>query len=368
MRKPRSRAAIISILLLAVIIFGLVYYAWNTATDIFQPVNANAKGSTIPFTITDGETTAQIGDSLQTKGLIRNALAFRIWARVKNLDKFLQAGVYTKLSPGMTISDITDQLLNAQPDATRVIIPEGWRLEQIGQALANANPTLIKFKEDDFLNYTKHIDRFPDKKLYPILQQVPAGQSMEGLLFPSTYDIPVAATARDVIDLLLKTMNDTINQNNLAKLAQMHQMSLYKMLTLASIIERETGAKSDRAKVASVYWNRVYKPNAETNGLLQADPTVQYARDTETPPKPPQKYWSQLQAVGGQVAPNSRWNTYTQAGFPPTPICSPGLASMIAAAAPPVTGDYYFLAKPDGTSVFEQTFAQFQQDVQKYLH
>jgi UPF0755 protein len=368
MRKPRSRAAILSVLLLAVIVFGLVYYAWNTTTDIFQPVNANAQGTTIPFQIAPEETTIQIADSLQAKGLIRNALAFRIWARIKGLDTHLQAGIYTKLSPGMTISDITDQLLNAEPDATRVVIPEGWRLEQIANALANANPALVKFKEDDFLNYTKHINSFPDKGLYPILQQVPTGQSMEGLLFPSSYDIPVAATARDVINLLLRTMNDTINHNGLAKLAQMHQMSLYTMLTLASIVERETGAKSDRGQVASVYWNRVYKPNAETNGLLQADPTVQYAQDMENPPKPPQKYWGQLQAVGGQVAPNSRWNTYTHAGFPPTPICSPGLASLMAAASPTTTNNYYFLAKPDGTSVFEPTFAQFQQDEQKYLH
>ncbi len=103
MRKPRSRAAIISVLLLAAIIFGLVYYAWNTTTDIFQPVNANAKGVEIPFTITQDETTAQIGDSLQAKGLIRNALAFRIWARVKRiLIRHLQAGIYKKLSPSMT--------------------------------------------------------------------------------------------------------------------------------------------------------------------------------------------------------------------------------------------------------------------------
>lgn len=366
MRKPRSRAAIISVLLLAVIIFGLVYYAWNTATDIFQPVNATAIGTKIPFKITQNETTVQIADSLQAKGLIRNALAFRIWARIKGLDKNLQAGIYSKLSPSMTIDDITNQLLNAEPDAISVTIPEGWRLEQIAQQFADSN--LVKFNADDFLRYTKHIDQFPDKAQYPILKQVPAGQSMEGLLFPSTYDIPVAATARDVVNLLLKTMSDTIQQNKLAQVAQKNQMTVYKMLTLASIVERETGAKSDRGSVASVYWNRIYKPNAETNGFLQADPTVQYARDTQTPPKPPQKYWSPLQAAGGQIAQTSLWNTYTQAGFPPTPICSPGLASMQAAAAPTPSNNYYFLAKPDGTSVFEPTFAQFQQDEQKYLH
>ncbi|MBV9227754.1 MAG: endolytic transglycosylase MltG, partial [Chloroflexi bacterium] len=357
---------IISVLLLAAIIFGLVYYTWNTTTDIFQPMNANAKGTTIPFEITQGETTAQIADSLQAKGLIRNAVAFRIWARIKDLDTHLQTGIYKKLSPSMTISDITDQLLNAQPDAIRVVILEGWRLEQIALDLAESD--LVKFNKDDFLRYTKHIDQFPDRAQYPILKQVPAGQDMEGLLFPSSYEIPVAATARDVVDLMLKTMSDTIQQNNLEKLAQQHQMSVYTMLTLASIVERETGAKSDRGKVASVYWNRVYKPNAETNGLLQADPTVQYARDTLTPPQAGQRYWSPLQAAGGQIAPDSRWNTYTQAGFPPTPICSPGLASILAAATPTPTNDYYFLAKPDGTSVFEATFAQFQQDEQRYLH
>jgi UPF0755 protein len=367
MRKPRSRAAIISVLLLAVIIFGLVYYAWNTTTDIFQPVNANAGGAAIPFTITQGETTAEIGDSLQAKGLIRNALAFRIWARVKNLDKYLQAGIYKKLSPSMSISDITDQLLNAQPDAILVVIPEGWRLEQIAQAFAV--PGLVKFHADDFLRYTKNIGQFPDRAQYPILKQVPAGRSMEGLLFPASYEVPVAATARDVVNLMLKAMSDTINDNNLAKLAQQRQMNVYTMITLASIVEREAGAKSDRGRIAGVYWNRVYQQNAETNGLLQSDPTVRYALDTDTPPKAVSLYWQNLPAgtTGGEDAPNSPWNTYTHAGFPPTPICSPGLASMKAAASPAQKGDYFFLGLTDGSTVFASTYAQFQQEEQKYL-
>ncbi len=94
-------------------------------------------------------------------------------------------------------------------------IPEGWRLEQIAQDFADSG--LVKFNADDFLRYTKNIDQFPDRAQYPILKQVPAGQSMEGLLFPSTYDVPVAATARDVVNLLLKTMSDTIQNNNLAQ-------------------------------------------------------------------------------------------------------------------------------------------------------
>ncbi len=368
MRKPRSRAAIISVLLLAVIIFGLVYYAWNTTTDIFQPVNANAQETKIPFTITQNETTVQIGDSLQAKGLIRNSLAFRIWARIKGLDTHLQAGIYKKLSPSMSISDITDQLLNAEPDAILVVIPEGWRLEQIAQAFSDSG--LVKFNKADFLRYTKNINQFPDKAKYPILKQVPAGRSMEGLLFPASYEVDVNGTARTVVDLMLQAMSDTIQKNNLEALAKQHQMSVYTMITLASIVEREAGAKSDRGRIAGVYWNRVYKPNDETNGLLQSDPTVRYAMDTDTPPKSVNLYWQNLPAgtTGGQDAPQSPWNTYNTAGFPPTPICSPGLASMKAAAAPTEKGDYFFLGLADGSTVFASTFAQFQQEEQQYLH
>ncbi len=365
MRKG-PRFAIIAILLVGAAIFGVTYYAWNTTADIFQPVSPAGAGKSIPFEISQGESTSQIATELQQKGLIRNALAFRIWARVKGLDTHLEAGIYKKLNTSMTISDIIDQLLEAQPDAIRVIIIEGWRLEQIARQFSDAG--LVKFKATDFLNYTKHINTFPNAAKYKfLLQSVPQGSSMEGLLFPASYEVPVDATANDVVSLLLQTMTDTITTHHLDTLARQHNLSLYKMLTLASIVEREAGAKNDvteRGGIASVYWNRVYKPNDETVGLLQADPTVQYARDTQTPPK---TYWQPLADAGSKIATDSQWNTYVVKGFPPTPICSPGLASLQAAAAPPNTDYYFFLTKKDGHAVFAKTNAEFQQDEQKYL-
>ncbi len=362
-RGPRF--AIIAVLLVGTTIFGLTSYAWNTASAIFQPVSAAGSSKQVSIEIAKGESTGQIATDLQQKGLIRNAVAFRIWARVKGLDTHLEAGIYKKLNTSMTISDIINQLLNAQPDAIRVIVLEGWRLEQIARQFSSAG--LVKFKASDFLNYTKHIDTFPDAAQYPILQNVPKRSNMEGLLFPSSYEIPIDATANDVVDLLLRTMTDTIKQNHLDTLAQQHGLSLYKMLTLASIVEREAGPQNnvtERSDIASVYWNRVYKPNNETVGFLQADPTVQYARDTL---KPPTTYWLPLNDTGGKIAPNSPWNTYNVKGFPPTPICSPGLASLQAAAAPANTDYYFFLTKKDGHAVFAKTNAEFQQDVQKYL-
>lgn len=367
MRKAGPRIAIISVLLVGLLIFSGVYYLWNTATDIFQPVDPAGAGKNIAVEISPGETTAQIADDLVSKHLIRNALAFRIWARVKGLDTHLEAGIYKKLNSSMTISDIITQLLAAQPDAVRVTILEGWRLEQMAQHLADPASGLPKFSAKAFLTYTQHIDQFPAAAKYPLLKDVPAGRSMEGLLFPSSYQIPVAATASDVIGIMLKTMQDNITTYHLDRLAQQHKMSVYQMLTLASIVEREAGSQNtvqDRANIASVYWNRVYKPNNETVGLLDADPTVQYARDTLNPPK---TYWLPLSDSGSHIATNSPWNTYVNQGFPPTPICGAGLVSLQAAASPANTDYYYFLTKKDGRAVFAKTLAEFQQDQQQYL-
>ncbi|MBV9227815.1 MAG: endolytic transglycosylase MltG [Chloroflexi bacterium] len=363
MKRSGSRIAIISVLLLGALVFAGVYYAWNTTIAIFQPANAASTGQTIPFEIASGDTTATIADHLQQKGLIRNALAFRVWARIKGLDTRLQAGIYKKLSPSMTISQIIDQLLNAQPDAIRVVVPEGLRIEQIAVRFAKAG--LVKFNEQDFLKYTKHIDQFPDAAKYPILKMVPAGQTMEGLLFPASYEVPVDGTARDVVNLMLKTMSDTIEQNGLDKQAQQHQLTTYQVIILASLVEREVVFDGDRAGVASVYWNRILRPNDETVGFLNSDPSVQYARDTQNPPS---AYWKDLTDSGGNIAANSPWNTYTHKGWPPTPICNPGLASLMAAAAPPQTSFYFFLGKPgDGHIVFAKNKTEFDADQKKYL-
>src|SRR5881275_1640128 len=112
MKNRGQRGAIVAVLLLGLLIFGGVYFAWTMVTDIFQPVNTD-QGKTVAIVVQSGDDARQIADELQTKGLIRNALAFRIWARIKGLDKSLQAGVYKKLNSSMTISDIVDQLLNA---------------------------------------------------------------------------------------------------------------------------------------------------------------------------------------------------------------------------------------------------------------
>ncbi|HXZ06191.1 MAG TPA: endolytic transglycosylase MltG, partial [Ktedonobacteraceae bacterium] len=187
MKKRGQRGAIISVLLLGLLVFAGVYFSWTMVTDIFQPVSTD-QGKTVAIVVQSGDDARQIADELQAKGLIHNALAFRIWARIKGLDTHLQAGAYN-LNTSMTIDEIIGQLLNGQPDYYLVSIPEGLRIEQIVQRLGAAG--LIRFKTQEFLNYTKNPLQFPDAARYPILKSIPSGDSMEGLLFPDTYLIPV---------------------------------------------------------------------------------------------------------------------------------------------------------------------------------
>src|SRR5260370_11017980 len=359
MKKRGQRGAIIAVLLLGLLIFGGVYFAWTTVTDIFQPVNTD-QGKSVIIVVQNGDTAHTIADELQAKGLIRNALAFRIWARVKGLDIHLQAGAYN-LKTDLTIDAIISQLL-AQPDYFVVSIPEGLRIEQIAQRLGAAG--IPKFNTQEFLKYTKNPAQFSDAAKYPILKSIPSRSGMEGLLFPDTYLIPVNATTGDVVNMMLTEFSDKGQQNHLDRQAKQNNLSVYQVVILASIVEREVGFNQDRPLVASVFWNRIYKPNNETVGRLQDDPTVEYARDSQTGTT---IYWKPLRDVGGNIASTSPWNTYTHAGLPPTPICSPGLASLKAAASPTKTDYYYFLSKKDGTIVYAKTKTEFEMDVKKYL-
>ncbi len=363
-RNARSSSSIVAVLLLGVLIFGGVFYLWNTATQIFQPVDPPGSGRIIPIQIRPGETTAQIADDLQAKGLIHNALAFRIWARIKGLDAQLQAGGYNHLSTSMTISDIIDHLLTGSPDVLLVSIPEGYRIEQIAKVFANQG--LSKFNEQNFLKYTKHPNLFPDAAKYPVLKLIPQGFSMEGLLFPATYDVPLDGDARYVVNRMLTAFDDYVQKNDLVAKAKAHKLNEYQMVILASLVQREISNVHDAPGVAGVYLNRALNeiPN-DTAGYLGSDPSVEYARDTL---KPPTKYWQPLQDSGKNVASNSPWNTYVNPGLPPTPICSPGLATLSAAASPTSSNYFYFLSTNTGSIVYAKTYAEFQKLEQKYLH
>jgi UPF0755 protein len=362
MKKKRGRGGIIAVVLVTIAIFGVIWGGWSAVTDLFLAPASN-QSKQITLIVSEGETAKQVADDLYSKGLIRNSLAFSIWARIKGLDRYLKAGVYN-LTTNMTIDQIIARLQNGQPDGKRLAVIDGFRIEQIVSKAQAAG--LSNFSEQDFLNYTHHPDQFPDRAKYPILQNA---SSMEGLLYPDTYIIPINSNTVQIIDMMLDEFTQAVQQNDLVTLANQHKLKEYDMITLASIVQREASNTEDMPLIAGIYWNRIEKPSPEIGPYLQSDPTVEYARDTDTPP-PNGKYWVDLNesGTGPTVDPTSHWNTYTFPGWPPTPISSPNLLALMAAASPASTDCYYFLSKPsDGRVVCAKTYAGFQQLVQQYL-
>src|SRR5215472_1378559 len=129
MKRPASRVSILIVLIVGLLVFGGVAFAWNTATDIFSPAGTSTKP--IPIEIQSGESPQAIAEDLQNKGLIRSSFAFLIWARIQGVDQKFQAGLYKGLAPHMTIQQIIQLLQDGQPDAIPYTIVEGHRIEQI---------------------------------------------------------------------------------------------------------------------------------------------------------------------------------------------------------------------------------------------
>jgi len=300
------------------------------------------------FVIQPNESVDSIAQRLHDEGLIRSPAYFRFRVRLTNSGEKIIAGRY-RLDTGMTTSEII-QLVTSKDAAlaqeVSVQFIEGWRTEQFAEKLLQAG---LITSVDDFMKATED-PKWNDK--FPFLHTRPSGVALEGYLFPDTYNFRMDATPDDIIETLLQTFDERVPTDMRAQ-ADALGLTLHQVITIASIVERETAAPEERPVVASVYYNRL------THGMpLQADPTVQYALGSSG------NWWPQL--TGSDLDTNGSYNTYLGPGLPPGPICNPSLASIQAALQPAQTDYLYFVATGDGTHVFARTAEEHQENVEKY--
>jgi len=342
------------------IIFGLVMVGIVVAAGctIFFFTELGARPSTNPdpvsFSITPGETFSQVSSELRTKNIIRNEFIFRL--RAKMLGATIESGDFT-LSRNLKVDEVLEKLSHGRLIARTVTIIEGWRAEEIAQLLAQNNIV----KQDEFMQLVRNGD-FSQK--FSFLKDKPPNVSIEGFLFPDTYEVPPSYSTRDVIEMMLSNFSSKIGDKLLTQIQA--QGGMWKVMTIASIVQREARLSPERPTIASVYYNRIKR-----NMLLQADPTVQYARDSNSYNQDTNfnTWWSpptkdDLQQV------NSPYNTYlTQVQtLPPGPICNPGLASIQGAAKPDQTEFLFFVAdtqKSDGSHLFSKTYQEQLDNIRK---
>jgi UPF0755 protein len=247
------------------------------------------------------------------------------------------------------------------PSVTVAVRP-GWRLEQTADTLTQAGVA----DGDEYRRAALSADlsglTAEDRRRYTFLQFLPAGQSLEGYLYPDSYQLPRdGATAADLLQRQLDEFGERVMPAYWEAIAQgTTALDLHSVLTLASIVEREAVLDEERPQIAGVYLNRL-----ALGMRLEADPTVQYAMGFQ----PASGQWWKtpvfLEEYGQVIIP---YNTYLNAGLPPGPIAAPRLAS-IQAVLEPAEHDYlYFVAEPGGTGrhVFARTFEEHLENVQRY--
>ena len=325
---------------------------------------AGTRASPVKFTIEGGETVGQVGRALAAQGLITDQLAFTYLAVIQGVDDKLHTGTFS-VDPTMTPQEILNRFLSA-PDpilpTVLLSLQEGRRLEQIAATL-QGRPLQMDVQEFYDLLKTP-----PDwvRKEFPWLKVLPQGNSLEGFLGLGNFTVDANITPEDLLRVLLTRWETNIGPPVIQAIEK-DGKDFYEVLKLASIVQRETAVASEKSKVAGVYTNRL--KGVAGPRFLNAEPTVIYANDQTKLRKqaftkwPKFRFWgltgyadlSRVKVASDLIG----YQSWLTEGLPPTPIDSPTLSSILAAADPDTRGSYlYFYACPGSQRhLFAKTLA-----------
>ncbi|HOD16845.1 MAG TPA: endolytic transglycosylase MltG [Spirochaetota bacterium] len=284
------------------------------------------------FSVGYGESTRMIAQNLRNSKLIRSSNFF-VAASYALRKRYVRAGRY-RIHGGTGTIGILNKLTRGDVMSRKITIPEGFNLYQIAGRLEAGSicdaGTFTGYASDTGFLKQIGIDAL----------------SAEGYLFPDTYVFPEDSDPRDVIAVMYRRMKSVIGERP----AYGPGMSLHEILTMASLVEKEARVYTEREFISSVFHNRLRK------GMkLDCDPTVRYAVKKFTGP-----------ITLSDLKSDSPYNTYRRRGLPPTPICSPGRDSILAAMYPKKTDFLYFVARNDGSHQFSKTLKEHNEAVQKY--
>ena len=303
---------------------------------------AGTDDTPVPFSVEAGATANSVAASLAQQGLIREAQLLSYYLRYQGLDAKVEAGDFI-LRKTMTVRDVALALTDARAREVELRIIEGWRREQIAEALAG-QPAFAGVV-DDFLTLTG--PHSPRPAAYAFLSGLAPGASLEGFLFPDTYLLRPGASATTIINKMLADFQARLPPNYDQQVAA-RGLSVYQAITMASLIEREAVVDYERPIIASVIYNRL-----AAGQQLEIDASVQFALGQ------PGQWWSSLQGLDLHAV-ASAYNTYATTGLPPGPIANAGLSSIRAVANPAQSDYLYYRALCDGSGrhAFAVTYDQ----------
>ncbi|MDN2671754.1 endolytic transglycosylase MltG [Janthinobacterium sp. SUN211] len=299
-----------------------------------QPITTD--GDAIPFTISPGSGAHAAGQQIADAGVPIVPILFNMLARIEGKTSKIKAGSY-ELKPGTTPQRLITQLARGEFAQESLTIIEGWTFKQMRMAMANH----AGLKHDTA--------GLSDKELMAKIS--PEYVLPEGLFFPDTYLFAKGASEMQIFRQAHAAMIGRLSEAWDKRDPALPYKNPYEALIMASIVEKETGQKSERAMIAGVFVNRL-----KTGMLLQTDPTVIYGMGDN--------YQGKIRKRDLEA--DTPYNTYTRGGLPPTPIALAGAQSLTAALAPARTQALYFVARGDGTSQFSANLPDHNRAVNQY--
>jgi UPF0755 protein len=324
------RRAFLFLLILAFLAAGYLYLA------IYKPYQGFASEG-VYVDIPRGSSQRTIARLLAENGVVRSRLAFELLCRVKKR-RTLEAGEYFFDHP-VTSFDVYDAIASGRVFVKEFVVPEGYTMFDIADLAASQG----------FLTREEFLAAARDPS--PVRDIAPNAPSLEGFLFPATYEFPRHMTGNEMTGAMVKKFRQ--EWTTLPEAGPVSHQSVQQIVTLASLVERETPRPEERPHVAGVFENRL-----RIGQPLQCDPTVAYALTLAG------LYSGKLD--GGDLHYASPYNTYRNRGLPPGPIANPGEAALRAALDPPPTDDLYFVANTEGGHFFSKTLQEHNRNVVRY--
>ncbi len=305
---------------------------------LFLRTPFGTQGQTV--VVDKGRSTTSVIEELYQKQIVSNPHFFKAYARLKNATSKIRAGEYA-FPAGLTPPQVLDLLLKGDFATRRITIPEGWNVRDVARALT----------QQGLVDEAKFLAKASDPVFLASLGV--AAPSLEGYLFPDTYEIYRPKDEEEVLKKLVARFREVWTSEFEAQVAA-KGMDAYQVLILASIVEKETGRAEERPMIASVFANRIAR------GMpLATDPTIIYGVLAATGTFDGNLTRRHLETPGP-------YNTYLNPGLPPTPIANPGRAAIQAVISPAMTTYLYFVAKGDGTHQFSSTENEHFEAVRKY--
>ena len=304
----------------------------------FVPNTFNDDGGSQVLVIGKDATGTEIADMLYEHGLIRSTQVFKLWLALSGTGSKLQSGHY-QIPNKVSVHELINLLQEGHVESIKLTIPEGYTVGDIAIALEKAQI----MKASDFLAEAKTFVPYPYMK-----GTKPTTYPVEGFLFPSTYEVPVGATPKDVILMMSEQMNRYLTPA-VKKQIQAQHMSIHDFVTLASIVERESLFDADRPTIAGVFKKRL------AHGIpLQSDATISYVLG-----------YAKENVTLGDTQLQSPYNTYVSKGLPPGPIANPGKKALDAVLHSENTDYLYFVADKEGHNHFSKSYEEHLAEVNK---